>query len=461
MIWFARKNIFDMDTNLLEELPDDILLQGINPFLDNYSVRNLYMVSRSLSIKKWALYGAIAPTRIKWVKRAANIIVHREDQLDDEIIKIIETSPRVKTLSLRDVSMKIPESVCDLTIFCENEPQIKIPNSVTRLSVETGFFHFKPGFIPESVTELYIGSLVDPTIMAILPKYLKTLNIGWTNNLTNLPQNLENLSLSFSGSILPNSFPNGLKKLAIWNTRAVNLPNEIPDSVIDLTIEVDGRGKINIKLPKNLERLSLKTNSLEGITSDFFPKSLKSLEICSKYAVAIPIGGLSNMTHLSLSGSICAMNFGEKLQPNPELFIPKSVKSVQFGNDFNCHLPPGIFPDSVTKINFGYQFDYSIGGILPHNLEYLELGSSYSRSLKLGRIPPSVRYLKIGHGMYKRRIDIPETLKILDLTACGDFTINYIKYPPSLKAVILSQRMITDYYEGNINIPKDIQVQFE
>ncbi|GAM22597.1 hypothetical protein SAMD00019534_057720 [Acytostelium subglobosum LB1] len=111
------------------------------------------------------------------------------------------------------------------------------------------------------------------------------------------------------------------------------------------------------------------------------------------------------LTPGALPSSIRVVNFGEEYNQaiEPGVFDPDSPPEViQFGMMFNQPLftePLGtpVLPTGVIKLTFGYTFDQPLlSGTLPDTLAFLKLGDEFDRALRPGDLPQSLRFLMFG-----------------------------------------------------------------
>lgn len=71
-----------------------------------------------------------------------------------------------------------------------------------------------------------------------------------------------------------------------------------------------------------------------------------------------------------------------------EMYLPKGLKSLSFGFEFNKRLDRISLPSSLESLAFGYCFNKPLEHLkLPDGLKSLTLGSNFQQSLEFVELP--------------------------------------------------------------------------
>ncbi|GAM27999.1 hypothetical protein SAMD00019534_111750 [Acytostelium subglobosum LB1] len=225
-----------------------------------------------------------------------------------------------------------------------------IPDSITDITLSTGFNQLKPGSIPRNVT---------------------TLNLGQTK-----------INLFDQPGIIPDS----MEKLWLGegHTDAI-IPGRLPMS---LTMLHTGYSNHPI-LPGTL------------------PRSLTELHIGHTFDQVIAPGTLpSGITTLTFGSQ-----FNSELVPG---VLPSSLKTLKLSSIFNKELSIGALPATLQELDLGFCYSHQlVRGVLPDNLQSLVLGRLYTHPMLPQALPQSLTHLSLGAAYLESLGILPESLTSL------------------------------------------------
>eukprot|EP01132_Coremiostelium_polycephalum_P003214 gene3214-4026_t len=316
-------------------------------------------------------------------------------------------------------------------------------------------------------------------------KHLISFNSGFWTPWSSV---LESLGLTFKGDseIEPNSLPDTLTYLEFYNDRYKTLElgkGSIGHSVVKLVINYHDL-KEGI-IPDSVRNLSIYdwVGPLE--LKPLIPSTTSSLTITGTYIFDNgPIPDLpfqsgdipDTVKELTFQNIIHRKANNEPCVVWPKGIIPKGVKSLIFGNNFNFKLESGAIPDTVEKVTFqGDKID-SFGGelfqSLPSSVRELNLPNQRS-STNIFEEPPlfgsSIKILKFSYRNIKLG-SLPSTLeqlyfdgdiKSLELGSLPIYLthlkLSHFTWNPNeidLKSIIAPLTKLTHLYlGGRFNVP--------
>eukprot|EP01133_Synstelium_polycarpum_P015472 gene15472-18365_t len=123
------------------------------------------------------------------------------------------------------------------------------------------------------------------------------------------------------------------------------------------------------------------------IPAGFFPNTIRSINFGPEYNQPLVPGALPQ--------SLLKLEFGDEFnQPLGPSILPPNLLTIVVGNNFDQDILQGDLPDSLTEITFGPNFNRPLGtGVLPGGLRRLILDNQFNSLLVL---PPNVEYLNFG-----------------------------------------------------------------
>jgi len=105
---------------------------------------------------------------------------------------------------------------------------------------------------------------------------------------------------------------------------------------------------------------------------------------------------------------------------NNDLILPKKIKYLTFGENFNQSIK-GCIPNSVTHLTFDWKFDQSIEGCIPNSVTHLTFGRNFDQPIE-GCIPKSVTYLSFGRNFNQPiEVCIPNSVTAPRLALCTKY----------------------------------------
>lgn len=255
-----------------------------------------------------------------------------------------------------------------------------IPISVTHLNFNQYGGKILPNSIPNHITHLDFGDIYNQhTKLDMIPYGTQFLRFG----------------KNFNNCIDIDAIPNTVTNIIFNMYRYDQILDKfvIPDSVLDLTIDISKNYRINNgDLSSSIECIKIMGDVI--LCSGSIP-SVKYLEFGGIFnnklcAETIP----ESVTHLKFIGL-----FNQLLYPGT---IPNSVKYLVLGGYYTQQLICGCIPDSVTHLEFGDYFDQKLHpGIIPEYVTHLTFGNFFNQEIKKSVIPNSVTILSFGHSFNK------------------------------------------------------------
>ncbi|KAM9987977.1 hypothetical protein ACTFIZ_003335 [Dictyostelium cf. discoideum] len=321
-----------------------------------------------------------------------------------------------------------------ISIFCANDPPIKIETLSIGIVLESG---------------------KERQLLSFLPKSLKTLNLG------------------IRGQIPPFSLPNSLTtlNLKLMYYSSLDIKRDmIPQSVTNLKIErcffvrIEG-DSLNKLL--NLTKLSfINAPIVSRLTINTLPPNLEILELTlGNHKVLIENHCFpENLTYLNFVDTLdtyrnCGGSGGDNLQRFKILdinFFSKSLKSLTLPFTFNQ--PLKLTEEYVLKTNSSIKNainsifqnkKFTPGYLIPRNVESLSIKSLFNQPINIGDLPDSLTFLKIG--------DIPTVFSgddIVFIKSKFEQTLLKNSIPNNIKTLILPD----DYCIYLLNDPKYIDI---
>lgn len=185
--------------------------------------------------------------------------------------------------------------------------------------------------------------------------------------------------------------------------------SNLPHSIRVLNIQSEySNDDIKVNIPPNVEKLKI---GFMVTIMNKIPNTLKDLKIRYYTEITrncIPITVESLYLDISHYGTFKCDN------------IPAHIKSLKFGNVFNCDLE-GRFGANISSLSFGHFFNRSLDGHLPEKLKYLYLCMLFRH--KLNQIPDSVLYIRLGK--YSNRLAVPDEIKECNLKGYDKYWYTY------------------------------------
>lgn len=326
--------------------------------------------------------------------------------------------------------------------------------------------------LPENLEELDL-SFGEHNIKNLnnLPSNLKILKLGKINyKLDNLPNKLENLELRTDGSTNFEYLPSSLKNLKIYFVEESTTDlDSLPSSLESLEIYGKYIGQLN-NLPYGLKKLYLPNLyqyniynipiSINELKIGLRYKFLSNLFLNSKvneYNLKILRIGYSYKNHSSavtnfdlttIPRTIEELELGDEF--NQELnFLPQNLKKITFGFNFKHNIKPNDLPETIESIILGYIFNIKMTKY-PKNLRYFELGRNFSQNLD--NLPNGLTCLVINERFQQTLINLPNTLKTLKFDDFAEFNKELV-LPDSLENLVLGK-----YFKNNLkNIPNNLK----
>lgn len=152
-----------------------------------------------------------------------------------------------------------------------------------------------------------------------------------------------------------------------------------------ITLELSGKFNQSLDfLPDGLKILHFMKNSEFNRMITKLPKELEILRF----------GDLFNNQIIYLPPKLKILEFGNNFnQPIDPNFFPKNIFTISFGNLFNQNIDN--IPDSVENIKLGDEFNKNI--ILPKNLKYIEFGKNFDKKFVLDILPNTIKKIKLSY----------------------------------------------------------------
>lgn len=232
------------------------------------------------------------------------------------------------------------------------------------------------------------------------------------------------------------------KALQQWGSRLSSLAYDpqfeqeipagfLPDTVRELQFLGYYHGSIHEFLPKRLQRLEIKSRLDNTLTVNFFPATLRVLNLGTHFCQELHPGLLPpNLLELTIdyvesqpihigalpAGLIYLHLGGLYRHPLLPKVLPDTLETLILGSSFNSALKPKVLPASLRRLEFGASFDRVWQkSVLPPGLRYLRLGLRYSQDLRPGMLPSGLEHLRVGPWL--RHIQpsaLPANLQVLE-----------------------------------------------
>lgn len=137
--------------------------------------------------------------------------------------------------------------------------------------------------------------------------------------------------------------------------------------------------------------------------------------------------------------------------------VPKKLKHISFGREFNAPWNKGVLPDSIVTISFHERckFNFDVDrSCLPSNLRKISFGHMFNKSIDdlpdtvevlffcqnskfnkvIKKFPSSLRELYLGDDYNRPLVNLPDSVEILHFSIKSRFNLE-IQYPINLKKI--------------------------
>jgi hypothetical protein len=159
-------------------------------------------------------------------------------------------------------------------------------------------------------------------------------------------------------------------------------------------------------------------------------------------------------------------NYDKSINKN---ILPKTLKKIVFGDNFNQEIYPETLPNGIDTIYFGYYFNKKINShILPEKLKHLTFNGEYKYPLTINTFPNNLTHLSFKYYNIEIAKNVfPETLIYLKLSIDYNYEFTNGTLPKNLIYLELGAQYSYDiknlpetletlYIYGNKNIIKNL-----
>ena len=158
------------------------------------------------------------------------------------------------------------------------------------------------------------------------------------------------------------------------------------------------------------------------------PKNVKTIIFGHNFDQEIEIGDIPDFIE-NLFFGVC---FNKKIRPD---VIPNKVSKVVFGDFYDRVLEIGSIPNSVIHLSFGSSYNRIIKPfVLPSSIRTINFGNKFDKPLLKNSIPESVKYIKFGYNFSQSLIDLPETVETVEFVRLTEIAINSL---PMIRHLII------------------------
>lgn len=382
----------------MHQLPEDILIYQINPYLPNKDVLSLLSVCKDLNKLR---------NKVQFYEH--KILLHRD--------KNKWYYHNLRNLSLYHMSEtwgELPKNLRHVHLLNNKPLNGMLNEGILSISLGRGWNQSIENEIPSTVTYFRTNDSFNQPIKGFLSKNLKTLILGtgFKQSLVDcLNEGLEELFLY--GNIpfsLKGCIPKTVKKLIILSDNETDLRDCIPRSVEYLST----RGPINnlARDCPNIRVLCYKNNTAE-IKSEHIPQALEYLKLqkwkCKDQNI---IPKTVRRLELNVSNDIVIIPEGVKTVSIclcKWMTIPKSVTELTFSR---IRDPENIqIPDTVKDLTTYVSMIFP--ELIPYGIEKLKIKGEYGYQLLKGCIPLSVKVLTLGYNISLEDDAIPEGVRCI------------------------------------------------
>ncbi|EFA78540.1 hypothetical protein PPL_09192 [Heterostelium album PN500] len=176
-----------------------------------------------------------------------------------------------------------------------------------------------------------------------------------------------------------------------------------------------------------LEELLFGDTFNQIIEPETLPKCLRKLVFGRDYNQPLVIGSLPN----SLETLVFGFKFNQLIQPK---ILPPNLKELKFGRNFNQPFESETLPPTLRALNFGGHFNRELlPGFLPQSIKSIRFGKEFNQPI-IDILPTSLKELKFST-MFNQQVPpgiLPPRLKTLK------FGNNFNQPLPSLPKSLLS-----------------------
>lgn len=392
--------------------------KSVKRLLSQYSFKQVVDVETSLRIIESDLGISLSVTRVKASNTGLDGLLkaHRSNRQLDGLLKIHQTN-------------KVP--VTEVHYFYqdrlhEDRPLPPFATHITYLSTDC-VSKLVPGFLPNGVIDLDIKSVWNsPVQVGVIPLSVKALKLcldvtNWMPSL--IPDSVTDLTLELQsafaghsiGDLTPGSLPTSLKYLKFGQCGKLVAPGVIPTSLTHLSCCVDLLSILEPgSIPDGVFHLTLESRHNPKIFKQpkpgVIPTSISHVVLNTAGILDLNIlHTLPRLTHLCVRAG-----YDAKLSSD---MIPASVTHMSLscndGLNNDCRITTNMIPDTVTHLCFDHRFDQAIGkGIIPRPVTHVVMGDRFDRNLSPHTFPRSVTHLCFGKTFDKpvRVSDIPSSV---------------------------------------------------
>ena len=446
-----------MNSNCLKSIPKDIIKEIFNEYLFHDECKHDFLIELFFSNKLYKI-NFIQPenkTIEKWMPFSQEIKIN---------IDQFVASNEYDLMMLRFMKHFFIKNL----IFSINQNEnVFLPNHIDHLQICYPFCHPLNFTLPKQLKKISFGDWYDGSIISQFPNELQEIVFGdnFDSMFPKLPESLIKLQTgTHFNQDLSNILSKNLKELILGERYNRDLNDSLPDYLEVLIFKNSNyNGKIT-KFPKNLKTLFISYNSSnplpklsDGLETlkmsddfkhkiDYFPPSLKSLNVGVSYCHDINISSLQHLKILDFGFNPHDFNIPQKLPESIEKLIlplsfnreikslPKNLKTIILGSKYNkvikCNLPK-----SLKSLGFSQHYNQKTS-IRSEGIETIQFGKEFNQ--KIEHLPQSLKILRFGSRFNQKINNLPNGLKTLVFAT--DFNQKIDNLPDSLEKLVFGKR---------------------
>ena len=332
-------------------------------------------------------------------------------------ITSVEFSPYTKFHG----NMLIPDTVTHLTLPGNNGPFV-FPRHLKALRFPPEFEFSGPMTgLPISLEELHLPSRFNGDLNLSGYAALRSLNInGSFNGLLNLSgctsMTKAEFPHAFNHEVSVDMLPPLLTHLTLGDNQRSPI-SSLPCSLLVLQIGNTFNDTLLIAWPPGLEELKFDVQL--GIFDRHISPLPPSLKLLHMSCLMRNVPSAEGLVKLVLGRCFnFPIDFSETLRCLEELtfgysfnhpisrdngvsLLPRNLKKLFFGNDFDIEITEMGLPKNIQEIEFGYRFNSALSpNCFPGTVRRIRFGESFNRDLSYGTFPSTLKALEV-HAVFR------------------------------------------------------------
>ena len=203
--------------------------------------------------------------------------------------------------------------------------------------------------------------------------------------------------------------------------------------------------------PESLERLTLTHGFKYDAETVVFPRSLTELRFASKRLDLYKFKWPSTIRKIVLDkakniSTYCRNENGKLIWHDGLVDLPHTLQEIEFGDEYECTLPPCNWPSGLRIVRCGRSFNEYICHIKwPDGIQIMEFGSKFNKPVARVAWPVCLQELRFGTSFNRSIADVDwrrlSSLRKLEFGSGFKQSISGIQWPSTLKSIRIGKKV--------------------